>query len=101
MVVVHSSSEGTREDILPEGAGMAVDSGQSSGFAAGVVDPPLGIQGHEQGAQVWIPALDEEGLAAVEAESKEGLEYFTFLCSIPPCIHVEWGNFLGEPCDMG
>ena len=31
------------------------------GFAAGVVDPPLGIQGHEQGAQVWIPALDEEG----------------------------------------
>jgi len=44
------------------------------GFAAGVVDPPLGIQGHEQGAQVWIPALDEEGLAAVEAESKEPKE---------------------------
>lgn len=44
----------------------------------------------------------------VEAESKEpkeGLEYLTFLYSnsnsIPPCIHVEWGNSLGEPCDMG
>lgn len=32
-----------------------------------------------------------------EKEPKEGLKYFTFLYSIPPCIHVEWGN----PCDMG
>lgn len=36
-----------------------------------------------------------------EKEPKEGLKYFTFLYSIPPCIHVEWGNSLGEPLRYG
>lgn len=73
------------------------------GFAAGVVDPPLGIQGHEQGAQVWIPALDEEGLAAVEAESKEPKEGNIFLFCI--AFHLAFmsngGTLTVNPCDMG